>query len=742
MSAIPIIQISNVPDQLVPYLTQLNLTKAEINVALQSDLSLEGKMDPSWLLITNNLIFSLIPVASGEKQIIGPFFFKEIQKVRIFTAVGNSFLQVKTENLFINVIRFSNACREEFNRARVYVQEIIDGSAADISIFRKKNPWFCDTCGLALPARDAVCPRCAARGGLVKRTLSMMIPYRGFVFILLLMMLCGVSLDLIPPYLTRILVDDVLTKQSRTEWLIWLVLGLASASFLRAILNIFIGRTSTVIGTRITFELRQQLQKKLSSLSVDFYDRYPVGTLITRLLPDVDYFHGFVQQVAQGFLVNIFLITGIGFMLFRLNVKLAFYVLIPIPFVMLGTWFFWHIIYPRYYRFWDSQSKLATLINGIFSGIRTVKAFAQESREQSRFDAAASYLRDSRRAVDLSATTFFPFFGYIFGLGGFIIWYAGGRSVLEGQITLGTLMAFLSYLGMFYGPISALTMFSNWLTGFLTAGQRIFEILDTDVTIKEPKHTKKLSQVRGKIEFRNVTFGYDPYEPILKDISMLIEPGQMVGIVGKSGSGKTTLINLLCRFYDPQQGQVLIDDVDIRELSNQELRRHVGLVLQEPFLFRATIAENIAYGAPGATPLEIVNAAKSSNSHHFILRQPSGYDTRLGERGAGLSGGEKQRISIARALLCDPKILILDEATSSVDTESELKIQKAIAQLSQGRTAIAVAHRLSTLRNADIIYVIDDGHIVEQGSHAQLMQLGGIYYKLVKIQTEMTKLEA
>jgi ATP-binding cassette subfamily B protein len=548
-------------------------------------------------------------------------------------------------------------------------------------------------------------------------------------------------LDLVPPYLTRILVDDVLTTKTHTDWLLWLVLALAGAALIRALLNILIGRTSTHVGTRITFELRRQLQQKLIQLSVDFYDRTPVGTLMTRLLHDVDYFHGFVQQVASGFLVNLFLIVGIGFMLFSLNVKLALFVLIPVPFVIVGTWFFWHTIYPRYYRFWDSQSKLASLVSGVLSGIRTVKAFAQEKREQKRFDGVAGYLRDSRRAVDRGSATFFPIFGYAFGLGGLIIWYAGGKHVLSGQITLGTLMAFLGYLGMFYGPISALTMFSNWLTGFLTAGQRIFEILDTDIALKQPENPVPVESMQGQIEFKNVTFGYDPYDPVLTDVSFTIEPGQLVGIVGKSGSGKTTLVNLVCRFYDPQQGQILIDGIDVRDMSNQELRRHVGLVLQEPFLFRATIAENIAYGTPNATPPNIIDTAKAANAHKFILKQAGGYDTRLGERGAGLSGGEKQRVSIARALLCDPSILILDEATSSVDTESEQQIQEALAVLCKGRTTIAIAHRLSTLRGADIIYVLDDGKIAEYGSHEELMAQQGIYHKLVMIQTRLTKLE-
>jgi ATP-binding cassette subfamily B protein len=285
-------------------------------------------------------------------------------------------------------------------------------------------------------------------------------------------------------------------------------------------------------------------------------------------------------------------------------------------------------------------------------------------------------------------------------------------------------------------------MFSNWVTGFLSAGQRIFEVLDSTSVLPPSDTPVRLPTVDGRIEFRGVTFGYDPYTPVLKNVSFAIEPGQFIGIVGKSGSGKTTLVNLICRFYDAQQGQVLLDGHDVADIVPEDLHRQVGLVLQEPFLFRGTIAENIAYGRPNATAITIMDAAKAANAHFFITRRALAYDTKLGEHGSGLSGGERQRISIARALLCDPRILILDEATSSVDTESEQEIQKALVSLCKGRTTIAIAHRLSTLKNADRIFVIDDGRIAESGSHEELMGIeSGIYRKLVEIQTQLTRLE-
>src|SRR5262249_41058225 len=262
-------------------------------------------------------------------------------------------------------------------------------------------------------------------------------------------------------------------------------------------------------------------------------------------------------------------------------------------------------------------------------------------------------------------------------------------------------MAFLAYLAMFYSPLSTLSQFTTWLTSFLTGCQRVFELLDTPIETHEPARTVHLTEARGEIRFENVSFGYEPHRPVLKDVDFTIRPGEKIGIVGRSGSGKTTLVNLISRFYDVDSGRVLLDGVDVRELSGADLRRHVGVVLQEPFLFRGTMYENLSYGRPGATPAEAITAARAAQAHDFILHKPPGYDTWLGERGAGLSGGERQRVSIARALIYDPKVLILDEATSSIDTESEKSIQEAFRVLARGRTTIAIAHRLSTLRDSD-----------------------------------------
>jgi ATP-binding cassette subfamily B protein len=750
------------------------ILEADCLVCVRSDLDLEGRTCVAWLIVTAETAIVLAADRAPAAAVLsGPFKLAEATKVRNFQTVGSMFLQLLMDGMYVDVIRFSNGLREIFSRVQSQLDRKIKGQPFEVAALKRPSETICHACGLPLPGLKANCPRCTGSKGIFSRTLLLMKPYWASILALLGMMVLGVSLDLIPPQLTRFLVDRVLkanpdtvsagaaaasggfqgfmdnlmsaqgalTLHDRLGMLVMILVGLVSASALRHTSNVFIGRVSSIIGTRITKDLREKLQNKLIGMSVEYYNRHSAGNLMSRVLYDVDYFQGFVVQVAHGFLLNLLLVVGIGAVLFSMNWKLALLVMLPIPFVVIGTTFFWSHIYPRYYRLWDSQSKMAQLLTGLLQGIRLVKVFGQEDREKARFSSAAGYMQGSRRAVEISMATFNPIMGFVFGLGGLIIWFAGGRMVLEEKITLGTLMAYFGYMGMFYGPVSALSMFSNWVTGFLSAGQRVFEVLDSSLTLPEDPHPVPVKEVKGSVELRNVTFGYDPYRPILKNVSLTIEPGQFIGIVGKSGSGKTTLVNLICRFYDVQEGEVLLDGVDVRKMSSEDIHRNVGLVLQESFLFRASIAENIAYGRPDAAPSAVMDAAKAANAHNFIARRPNGYDMKLGENGAGLSGGERQRISIARALLCDPRILILDEATSSVDTESEQEIQKALFVLCKGRTTIAIAHRLSTLKNSDKIYVIDDGKIAEEGSHEELLEKQGIYHKLVKIQTELTKLE-
>ena len=736
------------PDPVLRELEALGESPDRILLSTVANLDLRGAYAVHWVILTHECILSLAE-ASPAKQPV-QFKLSEISEVRIYASLGSAFLQVRVEELWLDVARFSNALREKFDRFLKKFRDAKAGSSIRFVPDDESNPLECRKCGAPLDHPTDVCQRCVRRGAAFGRVLELLRPHWALSLVLGGLVIGGLVLDMVPPLLTKTLVDNALTPgadiAAAERTLALLVLGLLIVYILRGLITIFNGRVATRVGTEITHNTRRKLFQRLEQMSIDYYDRHQVGVLMARVSTDTGALEGFINQVTQGFVASLLRVAVVVVFMLRMSPFLTAITLIPAPFVILGTWFFWHRIHPKYYRFWDSNSKLAGLLNGVLSGIRLVKAYAQEPRELRRFDQQNDYIRESQRDVGYSVSTFSPIMSFTFSLGGLLVWLLGGRRVIEDQISLGTLMAFFGYLGMFYQPLTSLTLLSNWLSSFATAVQRIFEILDTTPQIQEAKAPVTLPRLDGKIEFDRVTFGYDPYNPILRDVSLTIEAGEMIGIVGRSGSGKTTLVNLLARFYDIQEGDIRIDGISIREIALNDLRRQMAIVLQEPFLFRGTIADNIAYGAPGGGAEggrngeleQILQAARAANAHDFIMDMPDGYDTYLGERGAGLSGGERQRVSIARALMCNPRILILDEATSSIDAEAERQIQDALRTVTRNRTTIAIAHRLSTLRDAGRIIVVDDGRIVEQGSHEELMEKGGIYYRLVKIQTEVT----
>jgi ATP-binding cassette subfamily B protein len=385
---------------------------------------------------------------------------------------------------------------------------------------------------------------------------------------------------------------------------------------------------------------------------------------------------------------------------------------------------------------------MTSVLSDVIPGVRVVKAFTQEARETRRFTARSQAVVDDSLVLHREWTRFWPTLTLTLNLGTLVIWAYASPRIMGGTFDLGTFVMFLGYVWMFYGPIEHLGMMNRTFQRATTSAHRVFAVLDTPPDIYSPPAAAGRGDLRGAIVFENVSFSYDGVKRVLLDVSFRIEPGQIVGLAGPSGGGKTTLINLMCRFYDPLDGRILIDGVDLRDWDLHDLRRRIGVVLQEPYLFHGTIAENIAYGRPDATFDDIIAAARAANAHDFIVGFPEGYDTLLGERGQTVSGGERQRLSIARAILNNPRVLILDEATSSVDSKTEMKIQEAIDRLVAGRTTIAIAHRLSTLRRADRLIILDKGKLVEQGSHAELMAAGGLYAGLHKTQAELQALFA
>ena len=729
-------------------------------LSTETDLNLQGAYDRVFVLaMEDRLLTAGVPAtAKSPGDEAGPspghphavrinLARSAIRDIRTRQGIGGGFLEALVEGVYVEVLAYSNARADAFHKVAKKLQAWLKGQPVTIGPEDDINLRKCPKCGLTLQFPGDLCRRCVDRSAVFVRVVKMMRPYARKAAVMMGLVLVSIGLALIPQMLVRLLIDRVLSPAQAHNpppadpglWLMWLVAALFGTHLLRSSVSMVVGRLASFVGTQITYDMRSRVFDHLTTLGVDYYDRYNVGQLMSRVAGDTEQFKGFVHQLTTGFFQQLIMVVAVGVVLFTLSWKLALLTLLPAPLVVLAAIFFWKRIYPRYYRVWDGNSKLHSALNTILSGIRVVKAFGQEVREQKRFGRSSGYVRDSFRGVEYTVSMFNPSIGLLFQMGGIIVWYFGGQQVLSGRITLGVLMQFLGYLWMFYEPLGQLTQLTNWLTQFLTASQRTFEILDTPSQIVEGKDPQHLPRPTGHIVFENVVFGYHRHEPIIRGVSFEIRPGEHIGVVGKSGSGKTTLVNLLARFYEVDEGSVKIDGIDVRDLALNDLRKGVGIVLQEPFLFRGTIYTNITYGRQDVTPEQVLAAAKAANAHHFIMRHPLGYDTYIGERGAGLSGGERQRVSIARALLYDPAILIMDEATSNVDTESEQLIQEALARFTAGRTTIAIAHRLSTLKNSDRILVVDKGAIVEQGTHEDLMAAGGMYCRLVKIQTELSR---
>ncbi len=712
-------------------------------LATSTDLSLSGEPRRHWIVATSRHVS--VVADDQSPLVVCSVGLPEVSTFRIQGTIGSGFLQAWVDESWVDLARYSNTLANRFSRVAGRLEELRTTGHVTVTPDDEIDDARCPECRLKLPGRGEPCPKCLPRQAILLRLMQMLRPQWRSALGMCLLMLVGVLAELAPPKLQQQLVDRILNSGAGSpdvsqlmQSLLVVVLSLAVTRVVLGLVGYLKGILATRVGVALTSDLRGQMVQKLHSLGVGYFDRHQVGSLTSRVTGDSEVIHSLLQQITGGFLLQIFQVVAVGAMLFTLNAKLACYMLIPTPLVIGGSWFFWKRVYPRYYRYWDSSSKQAGSLTGMLSGIRVVKAFSQEQREFDRFQKFSEYLRQSRTTVEESTAAFSSIMQLIFSLGALIVWYVGGRDVLEGQMTLGALMAFLAYVAMFYAPLATLSQLTTWLTSFMTGCQRVFELLDTPVETRESDKPVSWTERRGAIRFDNVTFGYERHRPVLKNVSLEIPAGQMVGVVGRSGSGKTTLVNLMCRFYDVTGGSVCIDGVNVRDLPREDLRRQVGIVLQEPFLFRGTIWDNLVYGEPDATREQAITAARAAQAHDFILRAPLGYDTWLGERGAGLSGGERQRLSIARALLYNPGILILDEATSSVDTESEQAIQQALKVLTRGRTTIAIAHRLTTLKDAHRILVFDQGLLIEQGSHTELMAQNGHYARLVRIQTQLS----
>ncbi len=609
----------------------------------------------------------------------------------------------------------------------------------------------CPNCKAPLEAGQDECPVCTRELHTPPSTWTLFRLWRfarpysrqllgGFV-----LTLASTAATLVPPYLTMPLMDNVLIPYQNGKPIDWnLVLLYLGGLLAAALLAWGLGWARTyilaLVSERIGRDLRTATFEHLLQLSLEYFGGKRTGDLMARIGSETDRINVFLSLHLLDFANDVLMIVMTSAILVSINPWLALVTLLPLPII---AWMI-HVVRDRLRTGFEKVDRIwaevTNVLADVIPGIRVVKAFAQEKREAARFQEANRHNLALNDRLNRTWSLFSPTVTLLTEVGLLVVWAFGIWQVSQDAITVGVLTAFLAYISRFYTRLDSMSRIVSVTQKAAAGAKRIFDILDHVSSVPEPERPMHIERITGRIELADVGFRYGN-RAVIRGVSLTVAPGEMIGLVGHSGSGKSTLVNLICRFYDVSEGSIRVDGIDLRSLPVAEFRRNIGLVLQEPFLFFGTIAENIAYGKPEATREEIIAAARAAHAHDFILRLPHGYDSLVGERGQGLSGGERQRISIARALLIDPRILILDEATSSVDTETEKEIQKALDNLVRGRTTIAIAHRLSTLRRADRLVVMDRGQIVEVGDHDSLMAREGAYFRLYQAQARNVDVE-
>jgi len=578
----------------------------------------------------------------------------------------------------------------------------------------------------------------------LKRLFGYLAPYWKTLLVSVVLLIGRAGIELMPPLFQRQIVDEVIGQRDLSRLGLFIG-GLVAIYGLQQIIDAGDMFIRHALGERFILDLRVRIYAWLQSLSLSFFERTSTGELMSRVTNDVAALENFVTHGSALAGVALLRLVGGAAILFVLDARLAALVMIPVPLLAVSLRYFNTRIRPIYRRVRDRLGDINAKLQDNLSGIRVIQAFAQEDRELERFSQESENYYTARVEGIRYWSMFFPAMRFVASLGSVIILGVGGAMVVRGELTLGTLVAFLAYITSFYEPLNRLTEIDRVFQEAIAAGDRIFELLDQTADIEDGPDAVELPPIQGEVVFDDVHFRYSSkgaaasQQPeVLHDVDFRMAPGEVVALVGPSGAGKTSIANLLCRFYDPIHGRVTVDGYDLRQVTLESLRRQVAVVLQDTFLFNATVRENLLYGKPDASDEELVAAAAAAYAHEFIQALPDGYDTEIGERGVRLSGGQKQRLALARAILADPRILILDEATSSVDAEAEYLIQQALDSVLEGRTALVIAHRLSTIRDADKIIALEDGRIVEVGDHRDLMERGGLYSQLYQRQLELS----
>jgi len=711
-----------------------NALNEEMIYCIPYDLSDIGLLVSDCYAIATNESIVLI---KGQ-QIIRRIAYTECEKVKCEALVYNgAFIAIINGEEKI-LFQFSMTYFIQFSYFARGVDLQISGD--NVVLDSKEPERICPKCHRALPGTRS-CIHCGVKGRFFRRLGSMIKPTWKSFLLMTIFILISSGLMLATRYVEREFIDSVLIprKGGLTDvirfFVTVLVMNLGALG-----LGITKNRMSVRLGSLISKNLREQVYKKIQDLSLQFISNRSPGELMNRIQNDTSIIRNFMEVGFANMFNTMIFMFGALILMSIMNWKLTLIAVSAMPFIVIVSIVSRKTFKNKFTAQWKLADRANNQIQDVLSGIRVVKAFGKEKTEVEKFKEINLKLAKTQSRNEKFWSTFNPAISFMLGISSLFVLYFGGVNVLNGTFTIGELGQFMSYAGMLLGPLSWITMLPRLLVQTITSIERIYDVLDEENDVKDNERPVQVD-IKGNVVFDKVYFGYKSYEPVLEDISFDVKAGEMIGIVGASGAGKSTLINLLIRLYDADSGNIYIDGVNIKDLDTKSFHSKIGVVLQETFLFSGSILENIRYAVPNSTFEEVINAAKVANAHDFITKFPDGYNSRVGEKGLNLSGGERQRIAIARAILINPRILILDEATSSLDTETEFQIQEAIYRLTSGRTTFAIAHRLSTLRKSDRILVIDQHRIAEMGTHNELLKRKGLYYDLVTAQLKMNKVD-
>ena len=706
----------------------------------QSRQAKESYTGQVWLAVTQHRF----AVLDGT-DVTASFLLRDCEKIRCEHQVHSGIVSVlKKDGREVCVARFSmrHIIRVSYvaRGAQAIITAIGDGLDPSRAERVKSMEYekYCEKCGRALPGTSK-CPYCEGKADTVRKFLLLCGDYIGKLLLISLLMLLVAGVNLLSPMIQRGFIDGALSSGKGTWTDLWLFIGITFFLLVtRILLEVARFWNCSKLGASLSMTLRQKLYYKIQALSLSFINKRKPGELMNRVAHDTRQIRTFMEEVFGDMFSTLLTMTVSLVVMFVISWKMTLLSMVFIVLVFVISKAFWHHINVIYHSQWLKSDDLNSSLQDIISGIRVVKSFGKEEKEAERFMKKTKEFAAVNKQNETFWAVFFPILTFLMGCGTYIAVMFGGLDVLEGRMTMGELVQYITYCGYLFGPLGWMTHLPRSVMQMITSLNRIYDVLDEEPQLVDKEDGKEFP-IQGAFRFERVSFGYQTYEPVLENINFEVKPGEMIGLVGASGTGKSTLINLIMRLYDVDQGRILLDGVDIRDIRMECLHSQIGVVLQETFLFSGTILANIRFARQDATLEEVIRAARAANAHDFICKTPDGYNTYVGEHGYNLSGGERQRIAIARAILNNPRLLILDEATSALDTESEFLIQQALDRLVKGRTTFAIAHRLSTLRNADRLVVIDRHGVAEIGTHNELLERKGIYYGLVTAQLKMAE---